>query len=91
MPRIDPSDQEYYDDYFDLFASKGWKRFIEDLEVSLENDQKTAVARCDTNEKWHVERGAQGKALRILALQNSLEMTYAQLTKEMDDSSELED
>ena len=92
MKPIDPEDQKYYDEYFTLFATEGWKRFVKDLTDSLISDQETAVARCDTSEKWHTERGAQGKALRIINLENSLRAAHENLTNppEVDDPS-LED
>ena len=35
--------QEYYEESFDTFSSKGWKYFIEDMEILLEalNDFET--------------------------------------------------
>jgi hypothetical protein len=33
---MDKELQEYYEHYFDLFASKGWKQFIEDMESNRE-------------------------------------------------------
>lgn len=32
-----PEVQNYYETYFDLFASKGWKQFVEDITASKEN------------------------------------------------------
>lgn len=92
MTPIDPEDQEYYDDYFELFASKGWNRFVEDLEAALEVDRKTAAARCDTSDKWFMERGSQGRTLRILNMQASMETTYQSITEdEVDDSFETDE
>lgn len=31
-----PDVQDYYETYFELFASKGWKQFVEDLTASKE-------------------------------------------------------
>ena len=33
---MDKELQDYYDNYFDLFASKGWKQFIEDMTSNKE-------------------------------------------------------
>lgn len=32
-----PDVQDYYETYFELFASKGWKQFIEDISESKES------------------------------------------------------
>ena len=36
MASIDPELQQYYERYFDLFASVGWRQLIEELEESLD-------------------------------------------------------
>jgi hypothetical protein len=33
---LSPEENKYYDTYFDLFASKGWKQFIEEIDEILD-------------------------------------------------------
>jgi len=82
MTPIDPNTQEYFDDYLDLFAHKGWKRFMEDLVTSLESDQKTAAHRCDTTEKWFEERGLQAKTMKLITFETMIRNNYDQLIAE---------
>ena len=63
---IDPDTQKYYDDFFDMFGTEGWLRFIKDLNVSLSDNQRTAMTRCDSNDKWQLERGNQEIMTRII-------------------------
>lgn len=90
MLPIDPETQEYFDDYLDLFGHPGWARFISDLQASLDNDQKTAVARCDTTEKWFEERGLQAKTMKLLTFETLIRNNYDQLQAEAttDDTSD---
>ena len=33
---MSPEENKYYDNYFDLFATDGWKQFIEEINESLD-------------------------------------------------------
>ena len=33
---MSPEENKYYDNYFDLFATKGWKQFIEEVNEILD-------------------------------------------------------
>jgi len=33
---LSPEENKYYDNYFDLFASDGWKQFIEEIQEILD-------------------------------------------------------
>lgn len=91
MTPIDPATQKYFEDYLDLFATPGWQTFVKDMKESLETDQKSAVSRCDTTEKWFEERGAQAKTLRILAFETMIRNNYdnlKDLSEETVDSDE---
>lgn len=84
MTNIDPEVQKYFDDCLDLFSHPGWKRFMEDLQSSLEEDQRTTMSRCKTSEELLVERGAQLKTARILSFEIMVRNQYDQLTIEAD-------
>lgn len=32
VTKVSPEDEKYYENYFDLFLTDGWKQFIEDLQ-----------------------------------------------------------
>ena len=60
---MDKELQEYYEESFDTFSSKGWKYFIEDMETLLEalNDFETVdnveytIRIIGARKAWHIE------------------------------------
>ena len=81
MSTVDPLQeqiaiQDYFEAYLDMFTTPGWQKFVEDLQDSLDQDQKSAVSRCKTAELWHEERGAQAKALKILTFETMIRNSY---------------
>lgn len=85
---IDPETQKYFEDYLDLFVQPGWQKFIKDLQSSLDSDQKSAVSRCDTDQKWFEERGAQAKTLRILNFETMIVNNYDNLKAQAEDTGD---
>lgn len=79
MPTIDIELQQYYETYFDLFNQPGWKQLVGEMEQALKGDQRTAAARCKTNDDWQFERGAQARTQRFLAFETLLRNAYDQL------------
>jgi hypothetical protein len=77
---LTPEDQNYFDNYFNMFASEGWKQFTEELKNALEQSQKTAMHRCDTEQKWFEERGMQAYAMKALAFERGMRAQYEMLT-----------
>ena len=82
MSNIDPDTEQYFEDYLEMFATPGWQRFLADLAGSLESDQKTAVQRCDTTEKWFEERGLQARTMKLLSFETLVRNQYEQLQSE---------
>jgi len=72
MSTIDPDTQKYFDNYTELFGSEGWKQFIDELTDSLDSDRKTAISRCDTDQKWFEERGQQARTMKILSFETMI-------------------
>lgn len=73
---IDPQTQQYYENYFALFATPGWKQFIHDLTEGRDTDLRSAPARCDTPEKWFKEVGSQARVQMILGLEAGVKAAY---------------
>ncbi len=88
MTPIDPQTVEYFEHYLDLFATPGWQAFQKDMQTSLEADQKSAVSRCDTTEKWFEERGAQAKTIRLIAFETMIVNNYDQLKAQAEDTGD---
>ena len=61
---MSPEENNYYDNYFDLFASDGWKQFIEEIEEILDrhriedikNEQHLAFVKGERDALFRVRR-----------------------------------
>lgn len=50
-------EKEKFENYFDLFLTKGWKQFAEYTEEVLKASVETAPDYCETNDQWQIRRG----------------------------------
>ena len=50
-------ENKYYDTIQELFATEGWKLFIEDMEANLNQARNAAPNDCITNDQWQYRRG----------------------------------
>ena len=61
---MSPEENKYYDNYFDLFASDGWKQFIAEIEEILDrhriedikNEQHLAFVKGERDALFRVRR-----------------------------------
>jgi hypothetical protein len=70
-------EEDYFDRYFDMFASKGWKQWIEELEEAHRNTLARLV-KCKTWEDYNATRGEYEYQARILAFEDSITRIYDQ-------------
>lgn len=77
---MDKDTQDYFDRYFDLFASQGWKQFIEDMEDNrtLMSDLLTIK---DANDLYY-RKGQLEVLNRIVNFQLAIENAYKEVTDE---------
>lgn len=77
---MDKDTQQYFDKYFDLFASQGWKQFIEDMEGNrdLMSDLMTVK---DANDLFY-RKGQVDVLNRIVNFQDSIENAHKVLANE---------
>jgi len=77
---VDKETQDYFDRYFDLFASQGWKQFIEDMEDNrtLMSDLLTIK---DANDLYY-RKGQLEVLNRIVNFQLAIENAYKEVTDE---------
>lgn len=78
---MSPEDQKYYDIYEDLFASDGWKQFIEDIE-KLTDIEKDKIWRYSDSENQLITTGQVRALSSILYFQTTIENNYKQLEEE---------
>jgi hypothetical protein len=79
---VDKDTQDYFDRYFDLFASQGWKQFIEDMEDNrtLMSDLLTVK---DANDLYY-RKGQLEVLNRIVNFQLAIENAFEEVTNEED-------
>jgi hypothetical protein len=77
---VDKDTQQYFGRYFDMFASEGWKQFIEDMEGNrdLMSDLMTVK---DANDLYY-RKGQVDVLNRMVNFQDSIENAYKVVTNE---------
>ena len=74
---MDKELEKYYENYFDLFASQGWKQFIEDIE-----ENRTLVSDIhqikDANDLYY-RKGQLNALEKIVNLQDTIERTWKEV------------
>lgn len=77
---MDKDTQQYFDRYFDMFASEGWKQFIEDMEGNrdLMSDLMTVK---DANDLFY-RKGQVDVLNRIVNFQDSIENAHKVVANE---------
>lgn len=79
---MDKDTAQYFDNYWELFASAGWKQFQEDMEDSkaLMSDLMTVK---DAND-FYYRKGQLEVLNRIVNFQTALEAAHKEMTDETD-------
>ena len=79
---MDQELQKYYETLLDLFASTGWKQYVEDITDNQEMLQDiTTIA--DEKQFWH-RRGQLEAVTRILQYESSIKNSYEDFTEDSD-------
>jgi hypothetical protein len=77
---VDKDTQDYFDNYFDLFASQGWKQFIADME-----DNRTLISDLltvkDADDLFY-RKGQLDTLNRIVNFQLAIENAFEEVTNE---------
>lgn len=77
---MDKDTQQYFDKYFDLFASEGWKQFIEDMEGNRELMSDLMTVK-DANDLFY-RKGQVDVLNRIVNFQDSIENAHKVVANE---------
>lgn len=79
---MDKELQEYYETLLDLFAHKGWKVFIEDIQGNADmlNDILTIK---DEQGFWY-RRGQLEAAMRVLSYESTIKDSYDEFAEDSD-------
>ena len=72
-------EQKYYENYFDMFMSDGWKQLEADAKEAKEIIERTTVYNTNTVEELHQAKGQLKVYLYLLRLEESLKDVYESL------------
>jgi len=70
---LDQETQKYYDNYFDLFASEGWKEFVKEMREVHENYRIEQIK--DETELNRV-KGERATLFRVLRFEDAIRRHY---------------
>lgn len=76
---MNKEDQDYYDNFFDLFTMPGWKQLVEDLEASA---GEIKVRDLLDAKALHTAQGKLDILERLVAFQDSIRNSYDQIVLE---------
>tara|TARA_S200002703_G_scaffold153951_1_gene156099 strand:- start:117 stop:356 length:240 start_codon:yes stop_codon:yes gene_type:complete len=79
---VDQETQKYYDNYFTLFSTDGWKQLIEELKQNALVINSVEAAK-DTNDLY-VRKGQLNVLAYILNLESTTNTNYDELDKDND-------
>jgi len=77
---LDKELQQYYDERFSLFATKGWQELLEDLEAMLE--QYEDITKIPDEQTLWYRKGQVDILQYLLNLKKLTEQTYEELSNE---------
>ena len=75
---MSPEDRKYYDNYFDLFMTDGWKQFKEEITEILDNHRIE-----DIKNETHLAftKGERDGLRRVLRFETGIRMAYESATE----------
>lgn len=68
--------QEYYESYFEMFATKGWKQLMEEVEESIDAFK---VDNINNEQELMIARGQLSQLRSLKGLQTVIEQAYEEL------------
>ena len=82
MASLDPETQQYYDNYFNLFQTDGWKQLIEELQQNALVINSVEATK-DANDLY-MRKGQINVLAYILNLESTTNTNYEELNKAND-------
>ena len=79
---MDKDTDDYYNNLFEMFATKGWKQLQEELEASVTTIEKTALYSDKDREAFEVSRGRAMTLRQLIGYENAMRQTYDQMREE---------
>lgn len=82
---MSPEDEKYYENYFDLFITDGWKQLVEDVSSILKTHRIEDIQ--DENSLFYL-KGERAALSRIVNFEDSIKRVYDEI-KEYDDAPQV--
>lgn len=79
--KMTQEEELYYNNYFDLFSSEGWKQLLEELKV---REEAYDLAHVNNVETLFQFKGELGVIRMLLNFENFIEGSYEEVTKNQD-------
>lgn len=64
------TDEEYFECMIDMFSTKGWKVFVDEMKQNLDTLVDSAVFDCEDNNRWQYRRGEIVRLQQIINFEN---------------------
>tara|TARA_R110000823_G_scaffold112264_3_gene233984 strand:+ start:417 stop:659 length:243 start_codon:yes stop_codon:yes gene_type:complete len=78
-----PEDTKYYDAFFDLFNTDGWKQFIDETKGAYSVYQ---IENLNSEKELFFAKGERSTLQRVIGFQTGIEAAYASITEENKES-----
>jgi hypothetical protein len=79
MASLTKEEEEYYNNYFDMFNSKGWQQLVEELNVNLVN--VNSVQSTKDVDDMYFRKGQLNVLNSIVNLDDSIDAAYKDATE----------
>ena len=80
---MSPEDEKYYENYFDTFATEGWKQFVEEIESILDGHRIEDIR--DEQNLAYI-KGERAALMRVRRFAGGIKQSY-EIIKEREDAS----
>ena len=70
---LSPEENKYYDNYFDLFATDGWKQFIEEIDEILDRHR---IEDIKTESQLSFVKGERDALFRVRRFETGIRSAY---------------
>lgn len=67
---MEREDQDFYDDLMEMFATKGWKIFVDKVGEELHKLEITSYTDCVDNDLWQERRGEIKKCITVVSYES---------------------
>lgn len=80
---MDAETQKYYENYFELFSSDGWKQLVEEVIESVSQTERGTLAQ-PSADVFHYNRGFVGALNYLASLEAVVQATYDNSQEDQD-------